>query len=148
MFAKIIVGLDGSETSETALRLACDIAGKYGSELYLSHTPQPTTVAFAMGAVAGYHAVTTMPSPKEVEEAANKILDKGKSVAQECGITVMDSYIGFGHPADEIINYAEECGADLIVTGRRGLGSMGSLMQGSTSQRVNHLAKCATLSTV
>ena len=62
MFKKIVVGLDGSETSENALRIASDLASKYSSELHLVHTPQPQTVAFAMGAMPGYHAVTTMPS--------------------------------------------------------------------------------------
>ena len=57
MFSKIVVGVDGSEISDNAVRMACDLAGKYDSALYLVHTPQPHTVAFAMGAVAGYHAV-------------------------------------------------------------------------------------------
>lgn len=69
MFSKIVVGIDGSQTSENAVRLACDLAQKYASELHLVHTPQPQTVAFAMGAVAGYHAVTTMPSEQEVQDA-------------------------------------------------------------------------------
>ena len=52
MFEKIVVGIDGSEVSEKAMRKACDVAGKHGSEIHLVHTPQPQTVAFAMGAVA------------------------------------------------------------------------------------------------
>lgn len=146
MFNKIVVGIDGSETAETALKLACDLAGKYRSELHLVHTPQPQTVAFAMGAVAGYHAAMTMPSPSEVKKAANKILDSGKAIAKAQGQTISQTYIGQGDPAEEIVDCAEKCGADLIVTGRRGLGSLGALVQGSTSQKINHLAKCACLS--
>ena len=41
MFDKIVVGLDGSLASEHALRLACDLAKKYTSEIHLVHTPQP-----------------------------------------------------------------------------------------------------------
>lgn len=148
MFDKIVVGIDGSETSETALSLACDIAAKYGSELHLVHTPQPHTVAFAMGAVAGYHAVTTMPSPEEVRKASDKILNSGKKIAKSHGQTITQTYSDAGEPADQIIACAENCGADLIVTGRRGLGSIGALVQGSTSQQINHLAKCACLSVV
>ena len=66
MFEKIVIGTDGSEEAEHALRLACDIAQKYDSEIHLVHTPQPQTVAFAMGAMAGYHAMTAMPAPEEV----------------------------------------------------------------------------------
>ncbi len=148
MFKNIVVGLDGSETSEVALRLACDLAQKYGSEIHLVHTPQPHTVAFALGATTGYHAATTMPSPEEVRKAAEKILDAGKAIAKECGQNVTDVQLERGDPAEHIVACAEECGADLIITGRRGLGGIGSLVLGSTTQKVNHLAKCACLSVV
>ncbi|GHA49795.1 hypothetical protein GCM10008927_13410 [Amylibacter ulvae] len=145
MFRKIVIGLDGSAMSETALQMACDLAGKYGSELHLVHTPQPQTVAYAMGAVGGYHAVTTMPDPSEVKEASDKIINSGKEIAKSMGQTITHTHSDIGDPATEIVKVAENCGADLIVTGRRGLGTIGSLIQGSTSQKINHLAKCACL---
>lgn len=148
MFKKIVVGVDGSATSDNAVRIACDLADKYSSDIYLVHTPQPQTVAFAMGAVAGYHAVTTMPSHDEVVKAANTIIDGATAVAAECGQKIAEARTEQGDAASEIISCAEDVGADLIVTGRRGLGSIGSLVQGSTTQRVNHLAKCATLSVI
>lgn len=148
MFNQIVVGLDGSDTSEHALRVACDLASKYGSGMHLIHVPQPHTVAFAMGAVAGYQAVTTMPSAEEVQQAAEKLLETGKAIAAECGQEVASSHVAHGDPADEIVAYAEKCGADLIVSGRRGLGKLGSLLQGSTSVDLGHKAKCACLSVV
>lgn len=146
MFAKIVVGVDGSETADNAVRIACDLADKYHSALYLVHAPQPHTVAFAMGAVAGYHAVTTMPDHDEVVAAANKIAARATAVAKSCGHEIAGVRTEQGDPAEHIIACADDVGADLIVTGRRGLGSIGALVQGSTSQQVNHLAKCATLS--
>ena len=148
MFTKIVVGIDGSDHADHALRLACDLAGKYGAELHLVHTPQPQTVAFAMGAVAGYHAVTTMPSQEEIQAAADKVINAGRTIADECGCVVTQTYDKQGDPADELVACADACGADLIVTGRRGLGNLGALVQGSTTQRVNHLSKCACLSVV
>ena len=148
MFSKIVVGLDGSEASETALRVACEISTKFGSEIHLVHTPQPQTVAFAMGAMAGYHAVTTMPSDAEVQEAAQKIVDAAIKIATDCGQEVAQSHISRGDPVDKIISCAQDCGADLIVTGRRGLGNIGALVLGSTSQGISHNAKCAVLSVV
>jgi nucleotide-binding universal stress UspA family protein len=146
MFSKIVAGLDGSEASERAFELACDLAQKYDSEIHLVHTPQPQTVAFAMGAVAGYHAVTTMPSSEEVDASCEKIQTKGEAIANKYNLKVTQSHMERGDPAEQLVACAEGCGADLIVTGRRGLGSVGSLVQGSTTQRVNHLAKCACLS--
>lgn len=146
MFNKIVIGLDGSEASERALRLTCDLAQKYNSEIHLVHTPQPHTVAFAMGAVAGYHTATTMPSNEEVKTASEKIIKSGEAIAKEYNQKIKQSYTDRGEPADQIIACAESCDADLIVTGRRGLSKINALIQGSTSQRVNHLAKCASLS--
>lgn len=148
MFKKIVVGIDGSDNANHALTLACDLADKYGSEIHLVHTPQPQTVAFALGAVASYHVVTTMPSASEIKEASEKVLRAGTALAAEHGQTITHTYGNQGDPADELVACAEKTGADLIVTGRRGLGSVGALVQGSTSQRVNHLAKCACLSVV
>lgn len=148
MFKKIVVGVDGSDRSHHALRLACELAAGYDSELHLVHTPQPQTVAFALGAVSGYHTATMMPSNEEVQEAADKILDAARDVAGDMGRTVAATYNEIGDPAEHIVACAKACGADLIVTGRRGLGSVGALLQGSTSQRVNHLAECACLSVI
>ena len=67
-------------------------------------------------------------------------------IVQELGRTIKQTYTQVGNPADELVACAERCAADLIITGRRGLGNVGSLLQGSTSLRVNHLAKCACLS--
>ena len=41
-------------------------------------------------------------------------------IAEANGQTVAKTYLGHGDPADEIVACAEKCGADLIVTGRRG----------------------------
>ena len=148
MITTIVVGFDGSETAERALRLACDMAGGYEAQVHLVHTPQPQTVAFAMGGMAGYHTVTTMPSQAEVNEGNAKIVAAGEEIAKSCECSIEHAHVETGEPADVIVRYAGLCDADLIVTGRRGLGGIGSMIQGSTSLRVNHLAKCATLSVV
>lgn len=148
MFSKIVVGTDGSEMSEKALRAACDIAAKYDAEIHLVHTPQIQTVAFALGAVAGYHAVTTMPSPEEVQQAADKVIETARGIVEQSGRSVASTRVNLGDPADEVVACAEENGADLIVTGRRGLGSVGALVQGSTSLKIGHNAKCACLTVV
>lgn len=53
-----------------------------------------------------------------------------------------------GDAATEVLLHADEIEADLIVTGRRGLSAISSVVLGSTTQRINHLAKCACLSVV
>ncbi len=145
MFNKIVVGLDGSDQSNNALRLACDLAQKYDSELHMVHTPKAETVAFALGAVAGYHAVTTLPDAATVKEAADKILNAGKEIAKSYKLPKVETHIGALEPADDVVACAKSCGADLIVSGRRGLGAIKSAVLGSTSQRIAHFADCAHL---
>ncbi|MEL7099547.1 MAG: universal stress protein [Pseudomonadota bacterium] len=145
MFKTIVVGIDGSGPSQNAVRMACDLAGKYDSTLALVHTPQPQTVAFALGAMAGYHAVTTMPDPDEVKRAAAKVMDAASAIAAEAGVTITAQASEQGDPATQIVAMADDTGADLIVMGRRGLGGVGALFMGSTSQDVAHKAKCAML---
>jgi len=145
MFTRIITGTDGSEAAERALRMACNVAQKYGAELHVLHVPQPQTVAFAMGAVAGYHAVTTMPSDAEITTAANKLLDAAEQIATEAGHPITARHFEIGAPAETMVTHADKIGADLIVTGRRGLGNLSAVVLGSTSQRIAHTAKCACL---
>lgn len=142
MFSKIVVGTDGSEAAVRALKAACDLAKKCDAELSIVHIPRPETVAFALGAVAGYHMVTTMPPEEEVEEAAQKVLDLAKEAAS---VPIAHAEVRHGDPGDETVAFAKDMGADLIVTGRRGLGNLAGLVVGSTSQRVTHIAPCAVL---
>jgi nucleotide-binding universal stress UspA family protein len=50
-----------------------------------------------------------------------------------------------GYPPDAVVSYAEGVGAELIVVGNRGRGALASLMLGSTSQRILHIAHCDVL---
>ncbi|MFK7880339.1 universal stress protein [Roseobacter sp.] len=143
MFKTITVGFDGSRPSENALRLACDMASKYDSDVHVLHTPKPETVAFAMGAVAGYHVATTMPSSEDVAKSAQKLLDQAKEIAADSGQPNIVTEVGDGDAAESLLEHAKAVNSDLIVTGRRGLGNLSALVLGSTSQRVGRMASCA-----
>ena len=144
MFKQIIIGLDGSDPSKVALGIACDLAKHYDSNLTLVHVPHSESV-IAVGAVAGYGAVASMPDSEEIEKAGQEVLDAGAAEAAKSGCGVVETVMPKGDAAKEILALADKIGADLIVTGRRGLGSVASLMLGSTSQRISHDAECAVL---
>ena len=53
--------------------------------------------------------------------------------------------LSIGHPADAIVNVAEEYGADLIVVGRRSTNPVKRRLGDSVSESVLHKARCAVL---
>lgn len=148
MFKHIIVGIDGSESAGRAIEVACDLANHYDGEVTLVHVPHGEAAAFALGAVAGYRAATSMPTYEEVEAAGQQILDEALVRVDAIGCKKVSAYMPHGDAATEILAHAERIGADLIVTGRRGLSRISNLLLGSTTQRINQLAKCACLSVV
>ena len=141
MFEKIVVGVDGSEQSTSALVTACDIATKYGSKLYLVHSPELETTGIAVGS----GAVEIKPEPDVIAAAGEKVMTAAKDKATEAGCPPTQCVVGNENPAVEILKCAEEIDANLIVLGRRGLGSITSLLLGSVSQQVSHEAKCACM---
>ena len=84
----------------------------------------------------------------KVEEAGRKVLEAALAIARQAGCNDVKTHMPHGNAAEQILAHAEAIGADMIVTGRRGLSSISSLVLGSTSQRINHHASCACLSVV
>ena len=148
MFKQIIVALDGSETSKKGARVAFELAELYSGTVTLVHVPHAETAAFVVGAVAGYHAAITKPSFDEIERAGQHVLDDALIIAAEVQFVDVITHMPRGDAVTEILAHADEIGADLIITGRRGLSAISSLVLGSTTQRINHLARCACLSIV
>lgn len=50
-----------------------------------------------------------------------------------------------GHPADEIVRYAAESGADLVVLGTHGRTGLERLLMGSVTESVLRGARCSVL---
>ena len=60
-------------------------------------------------------------------------------------VAAIERRIIVGHAGDEIVNAAQAIGADLIVIGARGLGTMGRLVLGSVSDYVLLHGECPVL---
>lgn len=136
MYSRILVALDGSETSEVALRHAISLAGEQRAKLRLLY------VVDELGVNLGQS-----PTPDAFWEAARKagerILEKGSSEASTLGVEAETKLLeirSFGavlrHVADVIVDDAEHWPADLIVVGTHGRRGVSNLLLGSVAEGV------------
>jgi len=138
---KILVPLDFSETSRTALRYAADLARHNGSSIHLLHvTPDPLRQPWAVEpGLAEF--------PRGLAERRDEAEVGLRALATEEGldplcttVTVVD---GIAH--HEIVNYVEARAIDLIVMGTHGHGVIAHLLLGSVAERVIRHAPCPVL---
>jgi len=141
MIDAIVVGVDGSDASDRALQMACAMAKVHQAEMHIVHSPEINTVeAFATigGPVMG-------PSRAQVMEAGTRVMTKAKEMASAAGVTPASCTLGEDGPCAEIMTIVDLYDADLVVTGRRGLGAVSGMFMGSQSQKLAHLLDCAFL---
>jgi nucleotide-binding universal stress UspA family protein len=132
--AKVLVGFDGSEHGQRALERALEYA-RNGAELHVLNVVD-------VPAQTGGHASEPADSD-DVAEVASELADAERLVAEH-GVEAELSR-GFGKPAEAIVDEASRIGADLIIVGTRGRGSVSSVLLGSVSTRVVQHAPCDVL---
>ena len=130
MFKKIVVGLDGSDYAERALPYATELAKRDGAGIVLVHVEEDT-----IGKGGGSLRADEDELRAKVREHAASLSDQGIET------TVHTDNVMIGGPAPSIARFADEEGADLIVIGSRGLSGISSIMLGSVSQKLLHIAK-------
>ncbi len=135
MAGRIVVGVDGSDTSLAALRWALHEAELRGAALTVVHAWQHVY----MGGIAGL-AAYSIPQT-ELEQDAQIALDRAIKQAgpAPAGVDVTP-ILTEGKPATVLIDAAH--GADLLVVGSRGHGGFAGLLMGSVSQQCAHHAPC------
>ncbi|MCK0097489.1 universal stress protein [Yoonia sp. F2084L] len=141
MFADITVAIDGSDHGWRALEIACDLAKRYEGKIHLIHAPEmpPSSMAIGIGAI---------DVPVDMEQlmaSGQAIMAQAADLARKSEVEPASQIVRVGVPSAEVIHTAEATGSDLIVTGRRGMGGIASLLLGSTSQKIAHDAPCACL---
>lgn len=145
MITSIVVGIDGSDAAGRALRLACGVAKQFGARLQISHTPRDETVVYAADAISGFYVGPNVAHQEALREAAEKIGERARLFVAQEGIEEVEVHIGHGDPATDVLSVAKAAKADLIVTGRRGLGDLGAFVLGSTSHQISKNAECACM---
>jgi nucleotide-binding universal stress UspA family protein len=148
MFKRIMAAIDGSPQASRAIDYAADLANKYGAELILLHATGSTESVHVPAELRDVLRIAHLKATRTdiLRRVAEDLLQQGEMRARERGATNVRILIAESpHVADSIVNYAKGEGVDLIVMGRRGLGSVASALLGSISQKVSHYCQCACM---
>lgn len=132
---RIVVGVDGSESSKRALRWAIDEAQRRDAVVDAVHAWHFTYVGMEpYGGAMPY-------DPGALEPAARAVLDETVDSVDATGLAApVRRHLVQGGAGGALVAAAQ--GADLLVVGARGHGGFVGLLLGSVSQQVAHHAPC------
>lgn len=147
MLHQILVAVDGSDHANKAVDLAADLAKRYEADLSVLHVmtdPGSYTIPPSLKEFAALEQVF-LTEHDLLEGAAESIVERAAGRIERTGLDRPKTEIAAGHPAHVIVDRATEIDADMIVMGSRGLGGVESMLLGSTSHKVAHLAACTVV---
>ena len=136
MFKNIVLAFDGSKFSNKALQCAKSISERFEATLWLVHVfRNPSDLL-------GYTDYEKLYARRK--SAAQAVLDDAR---QKFGTTtfIVNEELREGRESESILKVAENCEADLIVMGTRGLGAVKGFLVGSVSRKVIHYASCPVM---
>jgi len=171
---KILIATDGSDHARKAVEFGSDLAEKYGAEVVLVHVllrdelsenlrhlaeveyhagegGKPLSEAIAMIPEGRFPVTNLQPRSAQTPGAAlravaDQILGDAERLAREHGAPKVSRQIEDGDPVKRILEVAKDTGADLIVTGARGLSDLRAMMVGSVSHKLSHLSQVTCIS--
>ncbi|MEL6586722.1 MAG: universal stress protein [Pseudomonadota bacterium] len=146
MFKTILCSYDGSDHAQRALATAAHLSNTLDARLHICHTPQRDIPPIVVGALIA--PLAHPPSDAQMAEATRHLMADASARAKEMGGQQVVTHVGGTDPAKHALSLAKDINADLIVMGRRGLGTVGSLALGSVSQAISHGTRCACLTVV
>ena len=143
MYQRILVPLDGSETSMLGMDEAIRLARLTGGKLRFLHVIDELSFALA----ADSYACFTSDLLAALRENAEELLESAKSSARTAGVesdsVLYDSFNG--KMLDFVSRQAREWPADLIVLGTHGRRGVRRLMLGSGAESILRTASVPVL---
>jgi nucleotide-binding universal stress UspA family protein len=130
VISTVAVGTDGSETAREAVKQAAEFARRFDAKLVLLS-------AFKDG-----------PPPPDADEGqwtyspaaqVREILSRTEAEMNDSGIECTTA-VDEGDPAEVLVRLADDCGADVLVIGNKG---MQRRVLGSVPKSVAHNADCS-----
>ncbi|MCS6975828.1 MAG: universal stress protein [Gemmatales bacterium] len=136
-FKTVLCPVDFSETSRQALRLAHALARLSDGRLIVLFVGAPALMV-TDGVMAAPALGSEEPDPDSLKGQLREFV---KPVIGEA----VELRVDYGNAAEEILEHADQCHADLIVMGTHGRTGLGRLLMGSVAEHVLRRAKCPVL---
>ena len=135
---------DGSPQAAKALDVAVDLAAQKRSKLVMLHVQPVHDGGWAevRSEASSDDARRSQVRSDAMGHEARKIVDQAESMARERGLDRVEAVIVEGSPAREIVGYADQSAADMIVLGSGGRGTVEALFLGSVAHRIVADAPC------
>ena len=136
----IVVGTDGSERADCALREATRLAEALGAHLHIVSAFEPLRGARIPDAPEGAAKVWA-PLP---DAHADAVLGAACAAVRAHDVQV-SSHAVAKDPADALLEVATEVDASMIVVGNKGMHGAKRFVLGSVPNKVSHQARCNVL---
>jgi len=143
----ILVGVDGSSHADTAVDFAADLAQRLEALLIILYVGAPV---FASQMRHELDQLARMEHNEQTEyemlqNAGRHFVAAAELRARKRGAQRIESLVEIGDPAKCIVDMAGARQADLVVLGRRGLGTISQLLLGSVSHKILQTSRCPVL---
>ena len=134
----VLVAVDFSETSKNALAYGTNLARAFGGRLHVLHVAD----VISTSAAQFYPEGPGDPEAKAIELGTRQL----RTHLDAEGITGARTEVRVApDPAQEIVDYAKEIHADVIVAGTHGRTGVSRLIMGSVAEHVVRTAPCPVL---
>jgi len=132
MIQRVLAAVDGSDPSLKAVRMAAEMARRFGAKLTLVHVVPRLLLP------PDVYGLTIATVEREHRAYAEGVLENALAAVQGPGLEASTSVL-FGPPAESIAEEAAAADVGLVVVGSRGHGAVARVFLGSVSDRLIHI---------
>ncbi|MEF8786412.1 MAG: universal stress protein [Haloarculaceae archaeon] len=139
MFETVVIATDGSESAERAVRMALDIADRFGATVHALSVVDAGDVAASPDELRDdlENALTTAGG-----EAVEAVEARAAETVPDCEVTTA---VREGEPVAVIMDYADDHDADVIAMGTRGRHGDHAFLLGSVAEGIVRHSKTPVL---
>lgn len=136
-FERILYPTDFSDSAENAAQYVISLAKKYGSKIHVLHVVEPFTYTSDFG-------IDYSAQYREMEATGKRLIEEVVASIKKNNVDAEGAVLS-GEPFVEIIRYARQENADLIVMATHGRKGLEHVLLGSVAEKVVRKSPCPVL---